>query len=89
MNSPSLAAINSALQRVADGLVTRETVSRAEELLRSAGLDDLADVDDFLDMCASFRPGGGDYLYDEQAIGRAARALLSTSPEQGGLVSDG
>lgn len=89
MNSLSLAAINLALQRLAEGTVTRETVSITEELMRSAGLDDLSDVDEFLDMCASFRPGGGDYLYDEQSIERAARALLSTGQERGGLESDG
>jgi hypothetical protein len=89
MNPPSLAAINSALRRLAEGIVTRETVSTTEELLRSAGLDELADVDNFLDMCASFRPGGGDYLYDEQSIERSARALLSIGHDQGGLASSG
>ena len=50
-------------------------------MLRDGGLDTLADVDDFLDMCASFRPGGGEYLYDEHALAAAARALLGNRNE--------
>jgi len=77
MKPSSLTDITAVLQVLASGSVTRKTVSLAEELLRSAGLDRFVDVDDFLDMCASFRPGGGDYLYDEASIARAALGLLS------------
>ena len=76
MRPVTLGGIVAALQGLAAGVVDRETVSVTEELLRSAGLDTLEDVDDFLDMCASFRPGGGEYLYDEASIAKAARSLL-------------
>jgi hypothetical protein len=82
MSEPTLREALKALRVLACGGVTRTSVDAAERALRNAGLDELGDVESFLYVCASFRPGGGNYLYDEQAVMSEARYLLSELPER-------
>lgn len=76
MSKVPLSVIVAKIALLAHGTVTGTSVREAEEALRLAGLHDLPDVDEFLDVCASFRPGGGDYLYDEAAMQHAAQLLI-------------
>lgn len=56
----------------------RQSLQDAQEI--EVGLDDAfpedEDIQDFVTDFASYRPGGGDYLYDEEALAKKCRRLL-------------
>ncbi len=72
--------------RVLEGLLSRfvsgedrsDTLTREMEGLLATQFSDDPRFADLLDALASYRPGGGPFLYDEQAMLPKCRSALAT-----------
>ena len=81
-SSEELQRITLLLERFISGERRSREDSREIEVSLDDAFPDDDEIQDFVTDFASYRPGGGDFLYDEAAMEKKCRELLAALAER-------